>query len=491
MKLHRYYDAVPEELIDQGNRYNFPVFALPYETRFCDFAYAIHKYLFEFQMEKDKKAMLFYQNMLNSLCPYKIPERLLYELSIAINNPVLLTDRDFALMAIEGTNGSDVILRDFFSLVPEEPIWGVEWVYSILRTYNEQKFQLHRFPLVKGQKTLNCLLVTMARTEGELNFLVIPEVKQALESWQYQLLQNIVSLIDLSLRGEETQKSGQHLQDFVSSVLLSPASPETILHWCKLNNFDYRSRRVCLNIRFDSYLQLSMSWRNIIQNILQQLISQLENHFRFKVHNLNYKNYRILYFFFPEETSLQGVESQSQAAARKAYELFKQNNILCNVGVSLCNSGLLEIAEAFRQTVDAIDLGTRLFPLGNPYLYSKLQPYHWLSSTMSRRELEGLYENTVKPLRAGETSGIDYIEILETYIANRYNISKTASDIHVHRNTMNHYLEKIQTLIPVDMTVPENMLRIQMGLYAAHILDLERSEAPSSERIDSNAGFTG
>jgi len=491
MKLHRYYDAVPEELIDQGNRYNFPVFALPYETRFCDFAYAIHKYLFEFQMEKDKKAMLFYQNMLNSLCRYKIPERLLYELSIAINNPVLLTDRDFALMAIEGTNGSDVILRDFFSLVPEEPIWGVEWVYSILRTYNEQKFQLHRFPLVKGQKTLNCLLVTMARTEGELNFLVIPEVKQALESWQYQLLQNIVSLIDLSLRGEETQKSGQHLQDFVSSVLLSPASPETILHWCKLNNFDYRSRRVCLNIRFDSYLQLSMSWRNIIQNILQQLISQLENHFRFKVHNLNYKNYRILYFFFPEETSLQGAESQSQAAARKAYELFKQNNILCNVGVSLCNSGLLEIAEAFRQTVDAIDLGTRLFPLGNPYLYSKLQPYHWLSSTMSRRELEGLYENTVKPLRAGETSGIDYIEILETYIANRYNISKTASDIHVHRNTMNHYLEKIQTLIPVDMTVPENMLRIQMGLYAAHILDLERSEAPSSERIDSNAGFTG
>ena len=127
----------------------------------------------------------------------------------------------------------------------------------------------------------------------------------------------------------------------------------------------------------------------------------------------------------------------------------------------------------------------------SPYLYSKLQPYHWLSSTMSRRELEGLYENTVKPLRAGETSGIDYIEILETYIANRYNISKTASDIHVHRNTMNHYLEKIQTLIPVDMTVPENMLRIQMGLYAAHILDLERSEAPSSERIDSNAGFTG
>ena len=185
------------------------------------------------------------------------------------------------------------------------------------------------------------------------------------------------------------------------------------------------------------------------------------------------------------------MESQSQAAARKAYELFKQNNILCNVGVSLCNSGLLEIAEAFRQTVDAIDLGTRLFPLGNPYLYSKLQPYHWLSSTMSRRELEGLYENTVKPLRAGETSGIDYIEILETYIANRYNISKTASDIHVHRNTMNHYLEKIQTLIPVDMTVLENMLRIQMGLYAAHILDLERSEAPSSERIDSNAGFTG
>ena len=483
MKLHRYYGAVPEELIEQGNRHDFPVFALPYETRFCDFAYAIHKYLFEFQMEKDKKAMLLYQSMLDSLCRYKIPDRLLYELSIVIDNPVLLTDRDFALMAIEGTEGVDAVLRDFFSLVPEEPVWGAERVRSLLQAHEKQKFQLHRLPLVKGKRNLNCVLVAIMRTEDDLNFLVIPEVKQPLESWQYQLLQNVVSLFDLSLRGEETQKSRRNPQDFVSSVLLSSDSPETILRQCKLNGFDYQSKRVCLNIKFESYLQLSMSWRNTIHNILQQMTSQLENRFRFRVYNLVHKNYRILYLFFPREIPIQEAENQSCAAASEIHEVLKRNNVLCRIGVSLCSTGLPGIAEAFLQTVEAIDLGTRFFPAESPYRYSKLQVYHWLSSAMSRQELEGLYDNTVRPLRDCGAFGANYIEILETYIANRYNVSKTASDMHVHRNTMNHYLEKIRTLLPLDMEVPENMMRVQMGLYAMRVLDLEKDTASGSGSI--------
>lgn len=482
MKLHRYYEAVPEELIEQGNRYNFPVFALPYETRFCDFAYAIHKYLFEFQMEKDKKAMLLYQSMLDSLCRYKIPDRLLYELSIALDNPVLLTGRDFELVAIEGTGGCDAVLRDYFSLVPEEPVWGEEYIRSLLQAYEKQKFQLRRLSLVKGHDSLNCVLVVIMRAEGALNFLVIPEVKHPLESWQYQLLQNMVSLIDLSLQGVETQKSKQHAQDFVSSVLLSEPSPAEILRQCKLNGFDHESQRVCLNIRFDSYLQLSMSWRNIVSNILQQLVNQLVNSFQFSIYPLNHKNYRILYIFFKGKIYSKEAEKQAHAAAVKIYDLLKLNNVLCNIGISLCGSGLSDIAKAFRQSVDAIDLGAQLFPMEGIYMYSKLQIHHWLSSGMDRYELITLYETTVKPLRECQVYGVDYISVLESYIVNRYNVSKAAADMHVHRNTMNNYLEKIQTLLSLDMTIPENMLRVQMGIYAMRILDLEQGKTSTDSR---------
>ena len=485
MKLHRYYEAVPEELIEQGDRCGFPVFALPYETRFCDFAYAIHKYLFEFRMEEDKKATLLYRILLDSLCRYKIPERLLYELSIVLGNPVLLVDGDFALIGLEGTGEANTALNDFFSLVPEGPVWEAERIRSLLQAHKEHRFQLRRLSLGNGETSLNCVLVAITRAEDALNFLIVPEVKQPLESWQYQLLQNIVSLFELSLRGEEAQKSGRHSQDFVSSVLLSAASPETTLRQCKLNNFDYWSRRVCLCVRFDSSLQLSMTWRNTIHNILQQLANHLENRFRFRVYPLSHKNYRILYLLFPKEIPPQEAESKSCAAAGEIHDVLEQNNIVCRIGVSLCSTELLDIAKAFQQAVDAIDLGVRLFPSESPYLYGKLQVYHWLSSEMSRNELAALYENTVRPLREHRTAGIDLLSILEAYIANRYNVSKTASDMHVHRNTMNHYLEKIRTLLPLDLEAPENMLRVQMGLYAMRILDAEKDAAPDSGSVRS------
>ena len=106
-------------------------------------------------------------------------------------------------------------------------------------------------------------------------------------------------------------------------------------------------------------------------------------------------------------------------------------------------------------------------------------------SEMSRNELAALYENTVRPLREHRTAGIELIQILEAYIANRYSVSKTAWDMHVHRNTMNHYLEKIRTLLPLDLEVPENMLKVQMGLYAMRILDSEKDAASDSGSVGS------
>ena len=39
VKLNRYYNKLPDEFIKQGDKYDFPIFELPYETRFCDVAF--------------------------------------------------------------------------------------------------------------------------------------------------------------------------------------------------------------------------------------------------------------------------------------------------------------------------------------------------------------------------------------------------------------------------------------------------------------------
>ena len=93
-------------------------------------------------------------------------------------------------------------------------------------------------------------------------------------------------------------------------------------------------------------------------------------------------------------------------------------------------------------------------------------------STMTRDELKEIYQTTVKPLRERHLHGTNYIQILETFICNRFNISKTASDMYTHRNTMTNYLNQIQNLLSLDITEPQDMLKVQIGLHAMRLLDV-------------------
>ena len=83
-----------------------------------------------------------------------------------------------------------------------------------------------------------------------------------------------------------------------------------------------------------------------------------------------------------------------------------------------------------------------------------------------------MYNTTVRPLRECENGEIDYIEILEAYIDNQYNVSKAARSLFIHRNTMNNYLEKIHSLLSLDLSDAQNIFELQIGICAMRLLDL-------------------
>ena len=76
-----------------------------------------------------------------------------------------------------------------------------------------------------------------------------------------------------------------------------------------------------------------------------------------------------------------------------------------------------------------------------------------------------------RALSKAGNSDVNYVHILRTYIGNHYNISKTASYLHIHRNTLMNYLTRIQELLPYNIGLPENMLKLQIGIHAMYLLD--------------------
>lgn len=155
---------------------------------------------------------------------------------------------------------------------------------------------------------------------------------------------------------------------------------------------------------------------------------------------------------------------------KKIWHIFNHNNISTYIGVSLYSSDLQQISKAFFQAIDAMKLGRKLYPEENVFLFRTIQVYQWLS-TMPLESLEEMYRDTIEPLSKAGNSDVNYVHILRTYIGNHYNISKTASYLHIHRNTLMNYLTRIQELLPYNIGLPENMLKLQIGIHAMYLLD--------------------
>lgn len=463
VKLHRFHNRIPNIILDDGDKLDFPIFELPYNLYFCDFAYRIYKRIFEEQMDDMYHVSIAYKDIVNSFSKYKVPERMLSELSLVLRNPVFLINSQFELIEYSYGPGDLFSLK---SLLNKEAMMELDTNLqsNLLKRHQQQPYQFHHFSVSSPNGELSCLLLPSGNIDGDTTFLIIPEINK-LEDWHYKVIKDISALFQLTANHKAS------IQDFAVSVIMAQSnSTDTILRYCKMYNFDFTKHRICLTVEFDGNIPATSTRKYITREIFSSITAWVMNTYGCKVFFLKACNYYVLYLLFSDATSQETAECQASEAAQKIRHVFNQNNISASVGVSLYSSDPQQISKAFFQAIDAMKLGRKLYPEEYVFLFRTIQVYQWLS-TMSRENLEEMYKDTVEPLSRAGNDGVNYVHILRTYIGNHYNISKTASYLHVHRNTMMNYLARIQELLPYNIGQPENMLKLQIGIHAMYLLD--------------------
>ncbi len=72
----------------------------------------------------------------------------------------------------------------------------------------------------------------------------------------------------------------------------------------------------------------------------------------------------------------------------------------------------------------------------------------------------------IGPLLAQENAR-ELIHTLEIYFAHNGNVCQTAEALFVHRNTLMYRLERIATILNLDLEKPETRLALQLALHAS------------------------
>ena len=241
VKLNRYYNKLPDEFIEQGDKYDFPIFELPYETRFCDVAFEIHKHIFESTMTTAEKIYNIYSRITRTVLSDASGERMLYDVCTAVRNPVLMLGAEFELLAYENSSGSGVDIQELMQLEYNKPFFSPDTIESLIHLYRKTRFKSHSVEMEFSGKQITTVVIPIQIGSELYGYIAIPQCVSRLSPEQYQVMDSITSIIAISflknsISSQSLRNGGNH---FVNAVLEGDiTSPEAMRRACEIYNFN-------------------------------------------------------------------------------------------------------------------------------------------------------------------------------------------------------------------------------------------------------------
>lgn len=135
-------------------------------------------------------------------------------------------------------------------------------------------------------------------------------------------------------------------------------------------------------------------------------------------------------------------------------------------GVSRCFTNITEMPAAFGQAVAAIEISAHFGQTDNFCRYEKFAIYHIAKICDENSNLFRLLSPKYKfLLEYDREHNVSFSRTLESFFKNSRNITNTAADLHLHRNSVVYHLNKIQDLLELDFEDPEEMLLMEMSVW--------------------------
>jgi len=140
---------------------------------------------------------------------------------------------------------------------------------------------------------------------------------------------------------------------------------------------------------------------------------------------------------------------------------YPENQIRCGVGGAAYD--LSEWRDSFRQAGQALAMARR-FGERRPIYFKDLSVYRLLLQIEHNPELISFQEQTLGALLQQEGYE-EMLHTLDAYFTHNGNLTQTSEALYIHRNTLNYRMERIQSILGIDLDNPESRLALQLALH--------------------------
>ena len=162
-------------------------------------------------------------------------------------------------------------------------------------------------------------------------------------------------------------------------------------------------------------------------------------------------------------------EEAMKAARAVEKALHDELGIRCVIGVSTVANHLRELADRYKESQVAIDVG-RVFESDKTIInYENLglgRIIYQLPTTLCEMFLNEVFKKN--PI---ETLDEDTLETINRFFENNLNVSETSRKLYVHRNTLVYRLEKIKKITGLDLREFDHAIVFKVAMMVKQYLD--------------------
>lgn len=472
IKMHRYMEEIPEEMIQQADALNFPIISIPYAGTMEEIINMIYHKMFQDEMSESERLAQMYRDILESSLksPKIIP--ILRKISQFIQCSVFLLLEDYKVLECHIYEKEE---KDY----PFPFMKNTNYLFQQKDRYKLDKKEYSvSLPILEygveyQGKTYGFTLFPLSHEKKRIGYLACYGFGEEMANMKYKFMKQIHSiLVMILLKNQMEIRENEMFQNsFYEKILSNSISNiEHIEMLCRQNGFNFSSPYICMVFHLRKAREYTLFRQKTFYNKIQEVVFRICSNHDIDIHYTIYNNDVVLYLY-PFSSEIDYVYTQIRKVANEIMEELVKKSIDVIIGYSNLCKGADKIYSAYSQATQAFELGQTLHPLAGVFSFEEDMIYHMLHRNSTTTQLFEYYEFALKPLedfdRENDTSLVD---TLKEYIVCGLNVSKAAKNLYIHRNTMNHRMEQIRELISMDLRNPDHVYLIQTAFYARQLL---------------------
>ena len=132
------------------------------------------------------------------------------------------------------------------------------------------------------------------------------------------------------------------------------------------------------------------------------------------------------------------------------------------------------LAGAYEQATTAVGVGRRLHGAGARATFDSLGVYRLLSLVPDGRELRGFVAETLGELAGDDTDAVDLRNTLDVLLETNLNVAETARRLHFHYNTLRYRIAKLERALGPFTTDAHLRLNLTLALHVLRMRGLDQ-----------------